>query len=305
MHASAHGPAPVAGYWVTLHRVGPDSAAPMDSMRTRPDGRFTFTYRPWGSPEAVYFVSAMYDGIAYFSPPVREPQPVGDDAEITVFDTTSDPIPLHVRGRHLIIAEPDARGLRRVIEVFELSNDSSLTRIAAATGTAAGTAAGMDEHPTWRSPIPQSAQDFEGGQGDVPADAIAVRAGEPGNVRRAEVFAPFAPGLKQLSYSYALPAAAFPLTVPIADATAVFEVLVEEPAARVVAAKLREVDPVSVSGHTFRRFLAQDLAAGGELIVAIPRVVGGDTRALYIGILSGGVALAMLTALAIAFVRRA
>ncbi len=297
VHADAGGPAPVAGYWVTLHRVGPDSAAPVDSMRTGRDGRFAFTYRPWGSAEAVYFISATYDGIAYFSPPVGAAQPATGDAEITVFDTTSGSIPLHVRGRHLIVSAPDAQGLRQIIEVFELSNDSSLTRIVAL--------AGAGDHPSWQSAIPASAQDFHGGQGDVSPDAIAAPAAERGTARRAEVFAPFAPGLKQLSYSYALPEAAFPLTIAIPDATAVFEVLVEETAARVAAAKLREVDPVSVSGHTFRRFLAQDLAAGDAVVIAIPRVVGGAARALYIGILSGVVALAMLASLAVAFLRRA
>jgi hypothetical protein len=266
----------------------------MDSMQTRSDGAFAFTYRPWGSSEAVYFVSAMYDGIAYFTPPLPVAPPGVGDADLTVFDTTSGPIPLHVRGRHLIVSAPDTHGVRRVIEVFELSNDSSLTRIPS----------GTDDRASWQSLIPLSAQDFEGGQGDIPADAITTRIGEPGHVRHAEVFAPFAPGLKQLSFSYALPAAAFPLTVSIDDATAVFEVLVEEPSARVVAAKLREVDPVSVSGHTFRRFLAQDVAAGGELIVAIPRVVGGPARALYIGIMTGVIALVMLTSLAVAFLRR-
>jgi hypothetical protein len=39
---------PVAGAWVTLHRVGPDAAGPIDSLRTSRDGRYEFRYRATG-----------------------------------------------------------------------------------------------------------------------------------------------------------------------------------------------------------------------------------------------------------------
>ena len=68
----ASGDRPVAGAWVTLHRVGPDAAGPVDSMRTGADGRYAFRYRATGDTLAVYFVSTNRGGVNYFTPPVRE-----------------------------------------------------------------------------------------------------------------------------------------------------------------------------------------------------------------------------------------
>jgi len=62
-----HDVAPLANTWVTLHRVGSDTAGPMDSLRTDPTGRFTFRYQTRGALMPCYFVSSSYDGIAYFS----------------------------------------------------------------------------------------------------------------------------------------------------------------------------------------------------------------------------------------------
>src|SRR5688572_27594903 len=61
----------VTGQWVVLHRVGADRAGPLDSARTGAGGRFRFRYAATGAPDALYFVSATYGGIAYFSPPLR------------------------------------------------------------------------------------------------------------------------------------------------------------------------------------------------------------------------------------------
>src|SRR5262249_11336126 len=108
---------PVPNTWVTLHRVGSDTAGPLDSMRTKADGRYVFNYKRAGDPQAIYFVSSTFDGVAYFSQPLRAAVETGDDAQITVFDTTSRPMPLNLRGRHLIVAAPGKDGLRTMVEV--------------------------------------------------------------------------------------------------------------------------------------------------------------------------------------------
>jgi hypothetical protein len=275
----------VAGQMVTLHRVGPDSAGPLDSVRAGSDGRFSFRYQRTGSGDAVYFVSATYDGIAYFSQPLRRPVETGEVSEITVFDTTSHPVPIHVRGRHLIVSAPNVSTLRSVVEVFELSNDSSVTMISRDT-----------RGPTWQSMLPTGVEDFHGEQGDVPADAIATARG------RAQVFAPFAPGLKQLSFGYALPATAFPVRLPVGNPTSVLEVLLEEPGARVEAPGLREVNPVAVSGRTFRRYLAQDVPAAAVVRIMIP-AAARNIRPLFIAAVLASLGAVMLGALAYAFVR--
>lgn len=278
---------PVAGVPVTLHRVGPDTAGPIDSARTDAQGRFHFTYHRTGSSEAIYFVSSMYDGIAYFSQPLKTALVSGDDGEITVFDTTSAAVPMTVRGRHLIVSAPGTDGARTVIEVFEISNDTSVTRITP----------GSADRPTWTSILPAGTQHFQPGQGDVAADAITAADG------RVEVFAPFAPGIKQLTYQYMLPSGAFPLHLPLERQTSVLELLVEEPTATVRVAGVREVNPVSVQGRTFRRFMGQDLPSSAVVDIA-PPAMGGDARSLYFTLLLGAVGAAMLVALARAYSRR-
>jgi hypothetical protein len=82
-----NGMLPVSGILVTLHRVGSDTAGPVDSMRAGPGGRYEFHYRHTGSADAVYFVSAWYDGIAYFSLPLQKVRVTRTDGEVTVLDT--------------------------------------------------------------------------------------------------------------------------------------------------------------------------------------------------------------------------
>jgi len=281
---------PAAGAWVTLHRVGADSAAPLDSSRTGPDGRYAFRYRPFGSEDAIYFVSAQYAGIAYFSPPLRSDVVTGEDAEVTVFDTTSSSFPLSVRGRHVIVSSSDASDERTVIEVFELANDSTRTLVGGGVG---------ETEPTWSAVLPAGARNFKVGQGDVPPDAVTFDDG------RVLVFAPFAPGLKQISFSYTLPRSSFPLTLPISRATGVLEVLVEEPTARATAsgARLAEVAAVSVDGRNFKRFLAQNAPANGVLTVDVPGATGANRTTLYMAVVAA-IGAAMLLALARAFTRR-
>jgi hypothetical protein len=279
---------PVAGEEVTLHRVGADTAGPIDSTRTGRDGRYSFRYRTRGARDAVYFVSASYDGIAYLSQPLTRADVRGAEAEITVYDTTSRTLPLHVRGRHLVVSAPTAAGMRSVVEVFELSNDTSVTLVS--VGTTGGT-------PTWSLLLPKDAQQFQVGQGDVAADAVSI------NGLRVQVYAPIAPGLKQMSFSYALPPTSFPLVRPLTDGAIVLEVLLEEPRARVNGVPSREQAPVAIEGRTFRRFLAQDLPPRSALRVDVPAVFTNQ-RQLYIAVVVTVIGAVMLGALALAFRRR-
>ena len=113
---------PVSNVWVVLHRVGPDSAGPLDSIRSDPRGRYSFQYVRTGSDEAIYFVSASYAGIAYFTPPLAQGKVSGDDAEIVVFDTTSG------RAVHLRLPPnyPESVGFTS----FEWLNDDTLALMA-------------------------------------------------------------------------------------------------------------------------------------------------------------------------------
>ncbi|GLC26542.1 hypothetical protein [Roseisolibacter agri] len=245
---------PVPGAWVTLHRVGSDGAGPLDSTRTQGDGGFTFRYRPTGAPDALYFASTSYGGIAYFTSPLRDAESRGEAAEISVFDTTSRAIPITVRGRHLIVSAPVADGSRNVIEVFELTNDTSFTAVPPTDGA----------RGTWSVALPRGAADFAVRRGEVPDDGMSAVGG------RAVLLTPFGPGIKQVAFTYRLPSDAFPLRLALERPVTVLEVLLEDPRGSATGAGIVPVDPVALEGRTFRRFLAQDVKEGATVDVAMP-----------------------------------
>jgi len=284
------GMGPATAAWVTLHRVGKDSAGPIDSIRTDAQGRYRFRWRPFGADDAVYFASVTFGGIAYFTAPLRNAVIGGDDAEITVFDTTSRAFPLAVKGRHLIIGALDSADTRTVIEVFELSNDSLRTLITDESGAT--------PTPTWQLTIPQAAQDVRVTEGEISPDAFAYAAG------RVSVFAPIAPGLKQVAFSYKLPASSFPINFTAERGAVVFEVLLEEPQGTVRGDGFTMVEPVTLENRTFRRFLAQDVKPAGSVTIELPttRTPG---RNLYIAGLLVAIGFLMLLVLSRAMQRRA
>lgn len=278
---------PVPRVWVTLHRVGSDRAAPLDSVQADAQGNYSFDFRRTGDERAIYFVSASYGGIAYFTPPLVHSTVQGQEAEIAVFDTTSAHVPISVRGHHLIVSAVDASSLRTITEVFELANDSSVTRIAREGGEAA-----------WSTTFPRGATRFQVSHGDVPAAAVRFANGG------AHVYAPIAPGLKQIAFTYALPAADFPLRFALGNSTQVFEVLIEEERGSVTGAKLKEVAPVSLESRSFRRFLADDVPADAQSVIDLPFESSGRIDRRYIIALSVTIGGAMLFALARALRQR-
>ena len=193
----------------------------------------------------MYIVSSRYAGIAYFSTPLREATVISPEADITVYDTTSAPFPLVVRGRHMVVAPPQG-GVRRVVDVFEVANDSSRTRIAGSDGM------------TWRVALPREARDHGSSGGDLPAEAFRFTGGN------AELLVAFPPGSRQVVLTYALPERGS-IAVPV-DAMNSLEVLVEGAGARVTGAGLTTEDPVTMEGRTFQRYTASPVRAGSFTI---------------------------------------
>ena len=261
---------PAANTWVTVHRVGPDSAGPLDSVRSDASGHYRLRWRTFGNTDAMYFASVTWHGIAYFTPPLRDRNTRGDAAEITVFDTTSRTFPLHIKGRHVIVSAPDSTHLCTVIEVFELENDSLRTLVSPATRTAAA---------TWSVRIPTAAQDVHATEGEISKDAFSAVSG------RVSVFAPMAPGIKQVSFSYRVPSGRFPLSIPIDADAVVVEVLLEDAQGRAQGAGMVAVDPVTMENRTFRRFLAQDVRAGSSLVLRIPNGRGIPRKGFLVAVL--------------------
>ena len=277
---------PVAGAVVTVHRVGPDAAGPLDSTRTDASGRYRIPFTRFGSDEAVYFAAVVYRGIAYFSPPLRPGVTKGDDAVITVFDTTSHLVPFTIQGHHIVVGKPGESGLRKVVEVFELSNDTLVTIV------------GKDSlSPVWTTALPRDATHFAGGQGDVAAEALEVRNG------RVLLLAPFGPGVKQLSYSYDLPDGAFPLRVTMERQTGVLEVLLEEEGAQARSPTLRSLGTVAQQGRSFKRFLSQGTAPNEVVRIDVPTMAIA-TRTRVLSALAVLIGLVMAAALARALLGR-
>lgn len=280
---------PAVGTWVTLHRVGKDTAGPIDSIRTDAQGHYRFRWMPFGSADGVYFASTTWGGIAYFTPPLRSVESSGDAAEITVFDTTSVRFQLTVKGRHLIVGKSDTTQFRTVIEVFELSNDSLRTLVATDT---------TSPMPTWSISIPASAIDVRANEGEISPDAFVAASG------RVSVYAPIAPGIKQVAFSYKVPNSSFPLSMRAEGGAVVFEVLLEEPEGFVTGQGFANVDPVTLEGRNFRRFLSQDVRPNAELIIELPSS-GAPARNLYIAGLLVAIGLLMMVVLMRSMQRRA
>jgi hypothetical protein len=272
----------MANLWVVVHRIGPDRSGPLDSVRTTAAGNYSVRYKVSGDSSALYIAVATYHGIAYITSPLRLARVSGDDAQIIVYDTTSPPYPLRVAGRHFVVTTPDADGRRRVIEVYEIMNDSTLTVL------------GSPTNPVWRVPLAPAVKDFQlNPAGDV----------TPGNVKQngqsLDIYAPISPGMRQLSFSYTLPADAFPLSVPMIDSVELMEVLVQEPDAVVTGGGLTEVAPVTQEGATFRRLVGQNLKRNSVLLFDMPartRNFAAKTIATVASILAALMAIALLFA---------
>lgn len=277
----------VPGIMVTLHRVGPDGAGPLDSMRTAADGRYRFAYRATGSADAVYFTSVMFDGIAYFSSPTRAATTYEGDASITVFDTTSRAVRIKVAGHHFVVAAPRPDGMREVAEVLELQNDTSVTLVSSDS-----------TRPTWTVHLPPGAAETRVTESDIAPGAADVRQGE------VRVYAPLSPGIRQLALLYVLPRSDFPLRIPVEWPTTVLEVLAEEPTAEVSGARLTRRDSASTGGRTFQRWLAEDVPASGVLSIDFRESAAAREHRIVI-VLGSLVAALMAAALFVAFRRRA
>ena len=287
LHAGPKNAQPFAGAWVTLHRVATDHAGPLDSVRTDASGRYAFRYVTTPADSAaIYFVSSTYAGIAHFTTKLQGRIVTGDAAELMLFDTTSAPVPITVRGRHLIVTAPDSTRTRSIVEVFELSNDSSVIRV---PGTA--------NRPTFETLLPDGASDARGGDGDISAESATFGNG------KAQVFAPLAPGVKQFSFSYRLPGAQRALTITVPVPTAVVEVLIEDIAGTAVGGGLKAMPAATIDGRRFNRFLAQDVVANSVIEIRAP-THGGVIVSLRTAIVLVAVGALLLLMLSRGYIRR-
>ena len=279
LRITGSGERPLPGQWVILHGIGGGGGEALDSTRTDAAGRYRITHARSGDDAIQYFVSTVHHGIAYISGAIPA-APTIDDATLTVFDTTSAPIPLQVRGRHVLVFARTEGPQHRVAEIYDITNDTILTRVTAVGGP-----------PLWTAPVPDGAREFSSGPELGSNEAIRL-VGD-----RVAAFSPVAPGLKRIAFTYALSPEAFPATFAVEDPTEILEVLVEDEHAEVHGAGLVEGSPTSIEGRTFRRFQAQAVPAPAMVTVGVP--ASRRTARTATGVLVAIVAVVMIGALAI------
>jgi hypothetical protein len=240
----------VAGARVVLHRVGRALQGAVDSTNTDARGHFRFRFQ--ADTAAIYLLSARYGGIEYFSSPVHT-NPARPDTAIAllVYDTSSS-APVGLEARHIVVPRPGEDGSRAVLDLIVLLNQGLRARVAPDSS-----------HPSWGAPLPAVSTGLEVGESDVSPEAVQRRDDS------VLVTAPIAPGQKQLSLEYLIPAGHPVVEFPIGPEGGRVNVLVEERGARVSGGMLVLADSQIIEGRAFRRWTGQ-VPPGGSVRLTLP-----------------------------------
>ena len=241
---------PVPGARVVLHQVGRTLEGPLDSTRTDRRGRFRFAFRP--DTSALYLLSVRHAGIEYFSPPVHtNPERPDTAIRVIVYDTSST-APVSLEARHLVLARPGEDGSRNVLDLIVLLNGGHQTRVAPDSAGA-----------SWGGLLPRGTMGLELGQSDVSPEAVTRRGDS------LLVAAPLAPGEKQVTVQYVIPAGRKDLELRFTEPVSMINVLAEENDVVVSGGILELADSQVLQGRSFRRWTGA-VPAGGTLRVALP-----------------------------------
>jgi hypothetical protein len=246
---------PLAGRWVVLHQVTQGGGGPVDSARTDASGRWRL-HAPRVDTLAIYIASALHDGLAYFSAPLRvQPGKSATADPLVVYDTSSGGPGIELQRRLITVARAGTDGSREVLELLELVHAGHTTRIAPDT-----------IRPVWTGAIPASAVQFEVQTGDFSPDAVTVRGDS------VLLFAPLQPGhSRQLSYRYVLPApSAGTVVLPIDQPTTELDLLVEDTVASVRAPGLTGGGVEQIESRRFAGYRADSLPAGAPVSIVFP-----------------------------------
>ncbi len=272
---------PVAGARVLLHRIGRSVQGPIDSAFADRRGAFRFRFVP--DTSAVYLTSSRYDGIEYFSPTVHLDPAAPDTALRIVVSDTSSGTPVELGARHLVIADPGEDGSRGILDLIVLRNRSDRTLVAPDS-----------VRPSWSVALPSGTFGLAAGQGDASPDALK-REGD-----RLLLFAPVAPGEKQLIVQYGLPATVRALTLPFEQKADFVNVLVADPRAKVTGGALAPADTEVIQGRTYRRWMGA-VPAGATVRITLGRAFA--TPGWLLAALVGGLGIGLVLA-AFHFLRR-
>ena len=261
----------VAGTRVVLHQIGRQVQGPVDSAMTDRRGRFRFRFR--ADTAILYLLSARRSGIEYFSPPVHtNPERPDTAIHIVTYDTSST-APIGIEARHLVVARPGEDGSRSVLDLIVLRNDGTQTRIAPDS-----------LQPSWAGPLLGGTMGLELGESDVSPDAVTRRGDS------LYITAPLAPGEKQVTVEYLIPAGKEVLDLPFSGSVPMLNVLTEEREAVVSGGSLAVADSQMLQGRSFRRWTGV-VPPGSALRLTLP----GRGRApdWLLGALVGAVGLTL------------
>jgi hypothetical protein len=243
---------PIALVPVVLHRIARSEQGPIDTVRADARGRFQARFT--SDTTVLYLLSVRYQGIEYFSAPLRGNPGEPDTALVLIVADTSSTAPVGVSERTLLISGPDEGGSRAVLDWLVLINRGERTRVVPDS-----------QRPTWGAPLPDGVQAVE--LADVylsqfSPDAVSFRGDS------VMVFAPISPGRKELVLQYRIPGSLHRLLAPAAGTDSVF-VLLEEPDARVEHPRLRRGVAQQMQGRSFARW-AGVLGDDSRIEVVLP-----------------------------------
>ncbi|HEX2250309.1 MAG TPA: hypothetical protein VHH32_08155, partial [Gemmatimonadales bacterium] len=211
--------------------------------------------------------------------------PARDDADvhIVVYDTSSS-APVVLEARHFVLTRPTETGSRGVLDLLILRNSGRQTRVA--PDTVSG---------SWSGSLPQHSTGLEVVESDISAES--VRRSDDSLV----VSAALAPGEKQLTLQYQILPGVQLVEMPLGLDAPTVNVLIEEPGVRVEAPGLTLADSQTIQGRSFERWTGT-VPPGAVLRLVLPGSFGPPPWLL--GILVGGLALALLGAAGYALAKR-
>jgi hypothetical protein len=276
---TAHDTVPVPGARVVLHRVGRAVQGPIDSALAGSHGEFRFRFRP--DTTAIYLLSSGWNGIEYFSTPLHTNPELPDSGLIIAVSDTSSAARVLTVSRHLVVSKPGRDGRRSALEIVVLTNPGFTTRVSPDS-----------IHPGWTGGLPPGVVNFQPGSGDFSGEALVVRHDS------VMLFAPIAPGEKQLIYTYSLPPGPGRVRIPALDSIATANVLLEEFDRTVKGGGIVKADSEKIEGRSFRQWVGP-VPAGGVVEIDFPAI--GGTRWLLpalvgtLALVLGAVALKVLS----------
>lgn len=202
-----------------LHRVTLQHPGPIDSSLTDAAGRFRFSVDP--DTGAVYLVSARWQRIEYFAPPLDLQSGVPPDVAVMVADTSSIAA-VRLAARHLIVSPVTEDGTRNVVDLFVVDNPGPSTRVS------------RDSlHATWRARLPRYAVNVHGGNSGFSLETLRLEGDT------LALYAAIPPGQRDIEIDYQIPPATRRFEVPVDDSVPISNIVSEDKSLRVAGAFAR------------------------------------------------------------------